>query len=156
MFRRVDAKVAGPTAIGVLVPHGKKTLVVIRMRAMPWDLLPAQWDGDAAVAPRFCSFSRDDAAATARRFITDLQAAAASGDNPVQTFGNAAIGKLQIWVRTANLVWIACERTVGKAYEPATFASHEDAVKAATKIGRCVFPPDGEVQEYYFNTQSFA
>ena len=156
MFRRVEAKLAGPNAMGVLVPHGERTLVVIRPRSLPWDLLPARWSGDPAVAPQFCTFTRNEAPAVAKRFMADLQAALVSNINPMQTFGIAQAGQLQIWVRTNDLVWIACERTPGSAYEPAIFLNLRDAEAAAEKIGRFVFPPTGEVQEYYFNTQSFA
>ncbi|MSU78053.1 MAG: hypothetical protein EXS16_08150 [Gemmataceae bacterium] len=156
MFRRVEARFAGPTAIGVLVPQGERTLVVVRPRALRWDLLPARWDGDAAAHPHFCTFSRDEAAAVARRFIADLNSASLSGEDPVQTFGNAEIGELQIWVRTNDLVWIVCERTPGRPYEPAIFATLAAALNTAQELGPFVHPRMGDVQDYYFNTQSFA
>jgi hypothetical protein len=56
-FCRVDAQRAGPAALGILVPPGDKTLVVLRPRGLEWDLLPALWMGDAIAAPVFCQFA---------------------------------------------------------------------------------------------------
>ncbi len=156
MLRRVEPKFAGPSAMGVLVPMGANTIVVVRPRALAWDLLPARWDGDASVPPRFCSFSRDQAAKMARRFIADLEAARKSNRDPVETFGNVESGELQIWVRLEEVVWIACNRQAGQAYKPATFATSADAIQAAMQIRQIVHPALDEEQEYYFNTQSFA
>jgi hypothetical protein len=155
-FTRVDLKHAGPNALGILVPHGAKTLVIIRPRALPWDLLPANWDGDSSRAPQFCLFSRDEAAATARRLFRYLESAVAQGVNPVQTFGDAQAEHFQIWLRTEELVWIVCQRSPGKAYQPMIFTSLEQATQEAEKITRFVWPPAESRQEYYFNTQNFS
>src|SRR5437763_9334172 len=99
-FSRIDAKQAGASALGILVPQGAKTLVVVRPRALACDLLPARWDGDSAHAPQFCVFTRDEAAGAARRLVQALEAAVVQGVNPVQTFGDAAGERLQIWLHT--------------------------------------------------------
>ncbi len=155
MFRRVEAKFAGPTAIGVLVPQGDRTLVVVRPLALKWDLLPARWDGDSESHPQFCSFSRDEAAGVARRFIEDLKKAREVGCFPVHSFGNEDIGDVGIWVRTSDLVWIACERNPNHPYKPASFTTFAESREAGNALGHYVHPPIGEEQEYYFNTQNF-
>jgi hypothetical protein len=154
-FTRVDLKNAGSNSLGILVPHGTRTLVIVRPRALAWDLLPALWDGDAGHPPRFCLFSRDEAAATARRFFQTLEAAVSAGVNPVQTFGNVEAERLQIWLRTDEWVWIACRRSPGQAYQPMIFATREEAEREAEKIARVVWPHSDTRQEYYFNTQQF-
>jgi hypothetical protein len=153
VFTRVDAKHAGPSAIGVLVPPGAKTLVIVRPRALEWDLLAAQWDGESTHAPRFCVFTRDEAAAVARRFITALEGAVVTGTCPVQTFGAEAAR--QIWLRTDEFVWIVCRRASGQAYQPIVFASAEEAACAAEQLIPIVCPPADVAQQYYFNTQNF-
>jgi hypothetical protein len=156
MFHRVEPQHAGLTALGVLVPQGAKTLVIVRPRALEWDLLPARWDGDSEHAPEFCAFGRDEAAGAARRLVQALEAAVAQGINPLQTCGAAAGTSFQIWVRTDEFVWIACRRTPGQAYQPAIFATLEEATHAAEKISAVVWPAADVKQEYYFNTQNFS
>ena len=151
MFSRVDPKMAGPTALGILVPYGVKTLVIVRPRALSWDLLPARWDGDSGHAPQFCAFTRDEASAAARRLVKDLEAATV---NPLQTFGYADAGCLQVWLRTSEFVWIVCRRMQGQAYQPLIFPTQEEASGAAERISPFVWPAADVRQEYYFNTQN--
>src|SRR5689334_4203117 len=137
MFARIDANKAGPQSLGILVPQGAKTLVIVRPRGLPWDLLPAKWDGDHATPPQFCTFSRDEAAKVARRLVAALEAAST---NPLETFGDAQAGRLQIWLRTDEFVWIVCKRAPGEAYQPVHFASLVEAIQAAEKIAAYVWP----------------
>ena len=153
---RVDPKHAGPQSLGILVPQGTKTLVIVRPRALPWYLLPARWDGDGTHPPQFCVFTRDEAAGAARRLVKTLEAAVERGENPVQTFGDARGERFQIWVRTEEFVWIACERTPGEAYRPMLFATQDKATEEADRIAAIVWPVGEVRQEYYFNTQNFS
>lgn len=155
MFLRVDQKQAGPDAIGILIPHGAKTLVIVRPRSLAWDLLPARWDGQSDHPPEFAVFTRDEAAGVARDLVRALDAAVATGVNPVQTFGDADRARLQIWVRTAPFVWIVCRRTPGQAYQPMIFTSPDEAIREAERL-TCLVWPAGGTQEYYFNTQNLS
>jgi hypothetical protein len=156
MFHRVEAQHAGPTALGILVPHGARTLVIVRPRALEWDLLPARWDGDAGRAPQFSTFTRDEAVQAARRFVQHLESAVAQGANPLQTCSDPAGASFQVWLRTVEFVWIACQRAPGQAYQPALFPALADAQRAAEKIAVIVWPADETAQEYYFNTQNLS
>ena len=60
-FRRVEAQHAGGNALGILVPPGARTVVILRARSLGWDLLPAAWNGNPASAPVFSVFGRDEA-----------------------------------------------------------------------------------------------
>src|SRR6476620_1466417 len=124
-FRRVEASQARADAVGILVPLGERTMVIVRPRALSWDLLPARWNGSSESAPVFCQFSRDDAAAAARRLHRGLEQAVSNRRNPIETFGGG--GHFQVWVRLDDLVWILCRRSPGQAYRPALFASQEEA-----------------------------
>ena len=154
-FRRVEPQQAGPKALGILVPPGLRTLVILRPRSLDCDLLPARWDGDAARPPRFCTFERDQAAQVARQLQQSLAEAAARRVNPVETLGDARAREFQIWVRAAALFWIVCRRAIGRTYEPQLFTSREQALRVAETLATVVWPDDDAEQEYYFNTQKF-
>jgi hypothetical protein len=154
-FRRVEARSAGAQALGILVPLGPQTLVILRPRALPWDLLPARWDGDSASTPVFCQFGRDEAAGVARRLQQALERGVASGINPVQTVGDARGEHFQVWLRSEEYVWLVCRRAPGQAYRPAIFASHDEALREAERLTPIVWPDAEAQQEYYFNTQQF-
>jgi len=152
MFKRIDPKHAGPDSLGILIPPGARTLVIVRPRALDWDLLPAQWDGDHAHAPQFCTFARDEAVAVARQLIDELQT---SLSNPLGTFGNSDGTCVQIWLRMNEHVWVVCRRQLGCGYEPMIFSSHEEATLAAESLASVVWPAGNSIQTYYFNTQAF-
>ena len=151
---RTDPRRAGPTALGILIPHGTKTIVILRPRSLEWDLLAARWDGDRAQPPQFCTFERDQAAIVARQLIATLERAIMERVCPVETFGDPASQRLEIWLRGGDLVWIVCRRAPGQAYQPVLFNSHEEAVRAGEQLASLVWPAPDVRQEYYFNTQN--
>lgn len=151
IFSRVDPTHAGPAALGVLIPPGNRTVIILRPQALPWDLLPARWDGDSSRAPEFCLFSRDEAPAIARKLVRHLEEAVSNQVNPLETFGNGR--SFQIWLRAPELFWILCRRIPGEAYRPAIFSSPEEAETAGNQVAPYVWP--SAPQEIYFNTQKF-
>lgn len=154
-FLRVEPQRAGPRALGILVPPGTRTLVILRPRSLFWDLLPAAWDGDPARPPRFCTFGRDDAAHMARQVLQGLADAAARGVNPVETVGDAQGREYQVWVRAAALCWIVCKRAAGQGYEPLLLTNQEEARRVGEALMPIFWPAADAQQEYYFNTQKF-
>jgi len=155
-FRRVEPHQAGPRALGILVPPAARTVVIVRAQSLPWDLLPARWDGNPEIAPAFCDFQRDEAAQLARRFLQALEAAAAAGENPVETLGDSRGQAFQVWVRAADCFWIPCWRAAHRLYQPLLVASREEARQAGEALSRVVWPAAHAEQEYYVNTQMFA
>lgn len=151
---RVDVRQAGSDAVGILVPPGARTIVVVRPRLLAWDLLAVRWDGDAGSAPAFASFDRDAAARTARDLGKFLEAADASGVRPVETLGRD--GAYQVWIRADALCWLACERLAKGGYRPALFADLASAQAAGEQLASRLLPGPGRTQTYYFNTQNFA
>ena len=155
-FRRVEARHAGNDALGILVPQGSRTVVILRPRSLPWDLLPVRWDGQAESRPDFCQFSRDEAAAVARRLPQELETSVARRVNPVETLGDPCGSTIQVWVRTEEFFLIVCHRAPGQSYEPVTFATRDEARSAGELLVPLVWPGDDANQEYYFNTQQFS
>lgn len=155
-FRRVEVRQAGRTALGVLIPPGASTLVIVRPRALDWDLLPAHWNGDMHSPPRFCSFTRDEAAAAARRLHHFLEDAVARGSSPILVCESPGGAQFQVWLRTDEHVWILCARTPGHAYTPLVFSSCTAAQQAGERVEAFLWPARDANQEIYFNTQLFS
>jgi hypothetical protein len=155
-FRRVEPQQAGANALGILVPPGTRTVVILRAKPLAWDLLAATWNGNPAMAPAFCAFGRDEAAKVARRLQQALEHAVTRGVNPVETLGDARERSFQVWLRAAELFWIPCRKTATQNYEPLLFPSRAEAREAGEALARIVWPAADAGQEYYFNTQQFA
>lgn len=153
-LRHVDFREASPRALGILIPPGARTVVVVRPRHLDWDLLPVRWNNDPATCPAFCTFARDEAATIARGLAKFLQACDLGRTSPVQTLGKASA--CQVWVKTDSIHWLLCRRVPGRTYEPAIFPDLEQAQQAAMTVEKLVFPGPERVQDYYFNTQSFS
>jgi hypothetical protein len=151
---RVDARQAGTDALGILVPPGSRTVVILRPRTLGWDLLPVRWNGDPAVPPTFCTFGREEAALLARRLGEFLEATDAAGLHAVETFGRD--GAVQVWLRSGEHAWLVCVRAPGEAYRPVLFGDVESARAAAERLAATLHPGPGRVQRYYYNTQGFA
>jgi hypothetical protein len=152
-FRRVEDHRAGPDALGILVPPGRRTVVILRPRAVAWDFLALKPGSE--VPGSFCDFERDEAAGVARQVQRDLARRVCEGVNPVEVAGPADDG-YRLCVRAGGLAWLACLRQPGKAYRPAGFATMEEARAAADRLARFMFPAADADQEFYFNTQNFS
>jgi hypothetical protein len=152
-FRRVEDCQAGPTALGILVPPGPRTVVILRPRALAWDLLAA--DAGERGGPHFREFGRDEAAGVARQVHRALEEAACEGTDLVQTVAGPA-GGFQVWATLAEHTWIACPREPGCPYRPLIFSARGEANAAAAALADVLCPASDAAQEFYFNTQNFA
>lgn len=152
-FLRIDQNRAGPAAVGILVPPGQRTTVIVRPRALKWDLLPVRIED--GVRSAFCQFSRDEAAGVARLLHRDLSATAATGLDPFVLFSQPKASSFQIGIKGGEFYWIVCARTPGRSYEPVEFASEAEAQASVQDIGKFLCPPPDANQEVYFNTQHF-
>ena len=154
-FRRVEDHRAGPSALGILVPPGRRTVVILRPRAVAWDFLALKPGAGLEAFGSFCDFERDEAAGIARQVQRDLARRACEGVNPVEVAGPADNG-YRLCVRAGGLAWLACVRQPGQPYRPARFATMEEARAAAARLAHFVFPAADADQEFYFNTQNFS
>lgn len=163
-FRRVSDDKASPNALGILVPPSvstaptgtararEVTVVILRPRALPWDLLLVE-SGESTV---IAQLGREEAAQTARQLFHDLEACAegANGRMVVLALPNKDGFLLRADVGRFRL--ITCLRKPGQSYRPVCFVSQTDASDAASRIAAVLSPAPGTDQEYYFNTQHFA
>ena len=155
-FRRVDARQAGPQALGILVPPGIRTLVILRPRSLEWDLLPLKPGQEQSNPPAFCEWTRDEAAVMARRVVQAFERVAGNPTSPVEVVCSPPGERYGICARVEGCLWIACDRLAGKSYQPCFFACADDAAMAAARLTPLLWPAVDAQQEYYFNTQAFA
>lgn len=148
-FRRVTDDGAGPDALGILVPPGRRTVVILRPRSLAWDLVLLR-DRENAT---FRELGRDEAATTARLLFRALECWAAGGPGRVRAVAAAA----GYWVcgEVGEFPLIACLREPGQPYRPTVFATPEEAAQTAARIAAVLCPPAGAEQQFYFNTQNF-
>lgn len=147
-FVRVDGKQAGPEAIGVLTPPGRRTMVIVRPRALAWDLLPMN---AAANGAPFREVSRAEAPALAEQVCTALEAL-----QPGARIEPIASGEgYHVRASVGSFVLQVCARIPGEPYQPLVFASLDEALAAAEDVRNALIP-SGNTRELYLNTQNFA
>jgi hypothetical protein len=148
-FRRVEDRKAGPAALGVLAPPGRRTFLILRPRALPWDLLLLrEADGDA-----FRDLGRDEAAAAAQGLILALDGWAGGGPGGVEVVPAADGVRVRVWAGAFAL--LLCPREPGRPYRPQAFIDADAARAAAAALTAVLCPPPGAEQELYFNTRHF-
>lgn len=134
MFRLVEAECAGPSALGILVPPGRRTFVILRPRGLAVDLVLCRGEGD----PRPRDLAHDEASAVAHALYRGLRE------------GARVLANDHLWATIAGLVLVACERRPGQPYAPLQTPTPE--LEAALRAVMC---PEGE-QETYFNVRHFS
>lgn len=154
-FRRVGAAEASSQAIGILVPPGKRTTMIVRPRALAWDLLPIRRVEEEGHEASFLELSRDEATRQARDLYRGLESLAEGGMAVVEVVRAGETGYC-IHARLSQITLLACRRIPGQSYHPAVFAMLEEARQAAAGIAAILQPPDGAQPEVYFNTQKFS
>jgi hypothetical protein len=147
-LRRVTDRRAGPAALGILVPPGRRTLLILRPRSLAWDLLLVGAGG------AFRELARDEADAAARDLGRALDEWAAGGPGAVEAVA-APDGGCWLQARVGAFSLLACPREPGRAYRPAVFDGADSARAAAGQLAAVLCPPAGVAQELYFNTRHF-
>jgi hypothetical protein len=153
-LRRVEASRAGPGALGVLLPSGPRTVLILRPRPVPWDLLLVRGGAGEAGTP-FLHLEREEGQAVAEGLLRALERWAAGGSGKVEAaFAPDGVG---YWVQAevGAFPLIACERRPGQPYRPAAFDTPADAERAAAAVVAALCPPGGTGLEVYLNTRHF-
>jgi hypothetical protein len=147
-FRRVDADQATASALGILVPPQRRTFVILRPRALPWDLLLLR-DGAATA---FRDLAHDEASAAAQALYRALRDWAADGTGSVEVVPQAD----GCWLRASvgPFALLACPRVPGQPYQP-LLCAEADAPAHVAALLAVLRPGEGSEQELYFNTRFF-
>jgi len=146
-FRRVEDRVAGPTALGILVPPGRQTFVILRPRALPWDLLLLR----DATSTGFREIFRDEAP----RAVDAIYRALVGPDSEdrIDRYIRVMAGWLRVTIRGFHFV--VCRREPGEAYQPHVFANAAELERAMKDLMAVFCSTTDTVQEIYFNTRHF-
>lgn len=153
-FRRVDGKSAGPAALGVLVPPGRRSLVVVRPRALDWDLLLALPAG-CEIPSLFWEAPREHATTLAERVHQALEDEHGSVRSVLAVPLPGGDG-FRLIAAVDDFKLITCGRNPGKPYRPMMFSCASEAQDAAASLTAVLSPPPEGNQELYLNVDAFA
>ncbi|MBI1913941.1 MAG: hypothetical protein HYS12_04285 [Planctomycetes bacterium] len=150
-LRRVTDDRAGPDALGILLPPGLRTVLIVRPRGLRWDLLLVQ--GMAGTS--FRSLGRAEAPLVAQAFYRALEAWNSGGAGHVGVVASSEGTGFLVWADVGDFALVACERIPGQPYRPMLFAAEEEARAAVGLIAAALCPPAHAEQEVYLNTRNF-
>jgi hypothetical protein len=153
-FRLVNDDQAGPRALGLLVPPGRRTLVIVRPRSLPWDLLVVHSHRRTGPTTTFRDFGREEAAAASDGLCLALQEWAAGGPGCLEPVD--AVGGYLVRGVIGIFPLLACLRRPGQPYQPLVFPDRADAADAAAALTGVLCPAADAEQELYLNTRHFA
>ncbi|HZT79301.1 MAG TPA: hypothetical protein VFA26_03715 [Gemmataceae bacterium] len=154
-LRRVFADRAGPSAVGILVPPGRRTLLIVRPRGLPWDLLLVHPADGAVFHTTFRDLDRAEAESAAAGLCAALEAWAGGGPGQVEVVAEAGGQGWCVCAEVGPFPLIACRREPGRPYRPERFATQPAAEAAAAQVAGALRPPPGACREVYFNTNKF-
>ena len=154
-FRPVDGDRAGPDAVGILVPPGQRTLVVVRPRSLAWDLVLARRVGGGGPGPGFLEMPRPEARFIVQKLEQKLVWSAEDGSGRAEPVPAPQGEGYWVWIDLEPHPLVACDRSPGLAYRPSVFANLAEAWQTASAISAVLCPgPDANL-ELYTNTDQF-
>lgn len=152
-FRSVDGAQAGPNALGILVPPGRRTMVLLRPRALAYDLVPLRAPAANGLGLVFQDVGRANAESLARR----LYQALATGASAARVEAVLAPGTQRYWVHVQleEYRFLACRRVSGQPYQLMDWATEQEAQATALALVAILCPAEEDGQELYLNLRSF-
>src|SRR5207244_5613425 len=107
-FQQVNPSQAGPTALGILLPPGRRTLVLLRPRSVAWDLVPLRPDETEPFETPFWEVERDEGARLAAELHGGLEEWAQGGLGRVEPMPAPGGRGCQVRAGIGRLVLLAC------------------------------------------------
>lgn len=151
-LRRVADDRAGPEAVGILLPPGTRTVLIVRPRALEWDLLLV----DGVAGATFRELTREEAPGVADEFYRALERWIRGGPGTVQAVACTDQPGYQLWLDIEDYAMVACSRVPGQPYRPLVIADEHSARIAAARIAVALRPSANGEREVYCNTRHFA
>lgn len=150
-LRRVEGHRAGPSALGILVPPGRRTVLILRPRALAWDLLLLRSGSMTA----FCEVPHAEAHRLASEVFQALQQWGEGASGHVEEIACPDGGGFWLRVCVGPFALLACGRQPGRPYRPLSFPDADSALSAAAQMRMFLRPSDQIEQEVYLNTIYF-
>lgn len=151
-LRRVEDHRAGPSALGILVPPGRRTFLIVRPRSLSWDLLLSRPEAMST----FQDFGHAEAGRLAHELFQALCQWSEGASGHVEEIACPDGGGFWVRVRVGAFALMVCARRPGQPYQPLAFADAETALSAAEQLRRILRPAANVEQEVYLNTLHFA
>src|SRR5947209_829755 len=104
-LRRVEGDRAGPAALGILLPPGAQTVLIVRPRALRWDLLLVR----GVAGDGFRELARDEAVSVARAFYRALEDWNGGGPGQVAAVAASEAAGFSVWADVGDFALVACE-----------------------------------------------
>jgi hypothetical protein len=147
-LRRVDDAQAGPTALGILVPPGRRTFLILRPRALTWDLVLLRMPE----GPAFRDMNPEEAQVVSSALWRALE----RGGGRLEEVGLPEGTGWWLRAHIGSYALLVCARLPGQAYEPLVFPDPPTARAAAEQLALILCPPPDIEQECYLNTRHFS
>ncbi len=154
-FRRVEGPEAGPNALGILIPPGHRTLVILRPRALDVDLVLTRALEERPGVFRFREIASIEGNLMAGQVRRALEEWAGGGPGMIAVVPLADRRGWRIRVEIGALHWAVCPRVPGQPYRAMTFTSEGEAHTLAGRLAEVLRPALGESRELYLNTHEF-
>jgi hypothetical protein len=150
-LRRVADDRAGPEAVGILLPPGKRTVLIVRPRVVEWDLVLVE----GVAGSSFRELTREEAPRVADEFYRALERWCGGGPGTVQAVACTDRPGYQLWLDIEDYAMVACGRVPGQPYRPLVIGDEQAARIAAARIAAALRPPANGEREVYCNTRHF-
>jgi hypothetical protein len=147
-LRRVDDEQAGPDSLGILVPPGRRTFLILRPRSLSWDLVLTR----AAGGQSFRDMNRDEAQVVSSALFRALTRQSGRLEETASPKGAG----YWLCAHVGVYALLVCSRRPGQPYEPIAFPDIGAARAAMAQLLPILFPPQNREQQCYFNTRHFA
>ncbi|HEX5269823.1 MAG TPA: hypothetical protein VFW33_05015 [Gemmataceae bacterium] len=154
-LRRVEAREAGPAALGILLPPGPHTVLLLRPRSLPWDLLLVRGGEGGEPGTPFLHLDPEEGHMMAEGLLRALERWAGGGAGKVEAAFAADGAGYWVQADVGAFPLLACERRPGQPYRPAAFATAEEAGRAAAAVVAALCPQGSVGVEVYLNTRHF-
>jgi hypothetical protein len=151
-LRRVEDHRAGPSALGILVPPGRRTFLIVRPRSLSWDLVLLHPDSPTA----FRELYPEQAGRIAEALFAELDDWSNGSDGSLAEVACPDGQGFWLHVRVGPFVLALCGRSPGQAYQPLIFPDVEAARTAALQLRPVLCPPVSIDQEVYLNSRHFS
>jgi hypothetical protein len=151
VLRHVDGSLAGPAALGILLPPGPRTLLVLRPRSLSVDLLLLR----TAEATEFRDLTRVEGERVGRDLLDMLGAWLAGGAGSVEAVALDGGAGHVVRAVIGSLPFVACARAPGRPYQPEVLTDGDSADVLAARLAAALRPPPGHELEVYMNLRQF-